>query len=110
MRRSTMASVHDEETKAFCNDVYSELESIRLRIEAVKNELAMTYGEQSEPFKSYERHLVELSDAIGWKLQILSHSCPYDWKGSVENVDTVVSIPDPGVAASPEFSGGYVGG
>lgn len=105
-----MASLHNKEIKDFCNDIYTELESMRLRIEILRNELAMTYGEQNEPLKSYERHLTELSDAIGWKLQILSHVCPYDWRGSVDAVDTVVSIPDPGVATAPEFSGGYLGG
>ena len=97
-------------TKAFCDDVYTELEGIRLRILTMKDELELTYGKESEPFNRYERHLTELADQIGWKLQILSHACPYDWKGSVEKVENVVSVQPPDPASAPEFSGGYVGG
>ena len=107
-----MATARKNETKAFCDDVYSELTAMQLRIGALSGELAMAYGETSEPYNTYKRHLLELSDMITWKLQILSHSCSYDWKGSVENVATGVSVPDqrPEATKGPDFSGGYVGG
>jgi len=97
-------------TKAFCDDVFTELEGIRLKILTMKDELELTYGKDSEPFNHYERHLMELADQIEWKLQILSHACSYDWKGSVEKVEVGVSVQEIEVATSPEFSGGYVGG
>jgi hypothetical protein len=97
-------------TKAFCDDVFIELEGIRLKIVTMKDELEMTYGKESEPFKHYERHLMELADQIEWKLQILSHACPYDWKGSVEKVENVVSVQETVIPGGPDFSGGYVGG
>ncbi len=100
----------DAMTKSFCDDVYSELEAVRLKILTMKDELEFTYGKESEPFKHFERHLLELADQIDWKLQILSHACPYDWKGSVEKVENIVSVQPPEVAAGPDFAGGYIGG
>jgi hypothetical protein len=96
-------------TKAFCDDVYIELTDMRLRLLAMNDEFALTYGEDSEPFRTYTRHLHELADQIGWRLEILSHACPYTWVGSREKVETGVSVPQ-GVTTVPEFSGGYVGG
>lgn len=96
-------------TKAFCDDVYTELAGMRMRLLAMRDELELTYGEDSMPFKTYQRHLMELTEQIEWKLQILSHVCPYDWKGSRELVESVVSVEQPGAAES-EFSGGYIGG
>ncbi len=103
-------SEHDEMIKSFCDDVYSELEGIRLKILTMKDELELTYGKDSEPFRNYERHLAELASQIEWKLQILSHACPYDWKGSIEKVENIVSVEAPEVMAAPDFSGGYIGG
>jgi hypothetical protein len=96
--------------KGFCDDVYSELEAMRLKLMAITDELGMTYGEDSQPFAAYKRHLTELADQIEWKLQILSHACPYEWKGSAGNVTSSVSVPQPEIAPGPEFSPGYVGG
>ena len=76
----------------------------------MKDELEFTYGKDSEPFRNYERHLVELAGQIEWKLQILSHACPYDWKGSAEKVESIVSVQPPEVMTAPDFSGGYIGG
>ncbi len=100
----------EEMTKAFCDDVYGELEGIRLKILTMKEELEFTYGKDSEPFRHYERHLTELADQIEWKLQILSHACPYDWKGSMEKVESVVSVQPPDVSASSDLADGYIGG
>ncbi len=103
-------SEKDIMTKSFCDDVYTELEGIRLKILTMKDELELTYGTESGPLRDYERHLVELADQIEWKLQILAHACPYDWKGSIEKVENVVSVQPPEVSAVPDFSGGYIGG
>ena len=118
-RRYTMGSVravkdvkHDEdfEVRAFCNDVYTELAGMRMKILMMSNDLVETYGEESRPLNTYKRHLNELADQIEWKLQILSHACPYDWKGSAENIETVVSVKQTDTAEGPDFSGGYLGG
>jgi hypothetical protein len=96
-------------TKSFCDDVYAELTGMRLRLLTMNDELALTYGEDSEPYRNYKRHIQELADQIGWRLEILSHACPHDWAGSREKVESVVSV-QPGVTTGPDFSGGYVGG
>lgn len=101
---------HDKVTKAFCDDVYGELNEMRMRILVLRDELGMTYGEESEPFHTFKRHLTELSDQVEWRLEILSHACPYDWKGSREKVESVVSVRQPELEPGPEFSGGYLGG
>jgi len=97
-------------TKGFCDDVYTELTEMRLRLLTMNDELALTYGEDSDPYRTYKRHIQELADQIGWRLEILSHACPYNWAGSREKVETVVSVNQPDVTAGPDFSGGYLGG
>jgi hypothetical protein len=97
-------------TKSFCDDVYTELTDMRLRLFTMIDELALTYGEESDPYRTYKRHIQELADQIGWRLEILSHACPYDWAGSREKVETVVSVRPPDVSGGPDFSGGYLGG
>lgn len=111
-----MGSVRDMKTReevavrSFCNDVYSELAGMRMKLLMMSSDLADIYGEESKPFNTYKRHLNELADQIEWKLQILSHACPYDWKGSKESVETVVSVKESDTKETPEFSPGYVGG
>jgi hypothetical protein len=95
--------------KSVCDDVYVELETMRMKILMMNDELAMTYGDDVEPLKMFKRHLSELADQIEWKLQILSHACPYDWKGSRETVENIVSV-EPETVEGPDFSGGYLGG
>ena len=43
-------------------------------------------------------------------LQILSHSCPYDWKRSGEKVESMVSVGPSAETVGSDFSGGYLGG
>ena len=93
----------------YCDDVYTGLSAAKNVIVEMRNNLVSTYDTESEMYKKYARHLCELVDQIDWKLQILSHSCPYDWKGSNE-YEEGVSVGPTGTAAMPEFSGGYVGG
>ena len=106
----SMKSEKEILTKAFCDDVYTELTDMQLRLINMNDELAMTYGEESEPYRTYKRHLMELADQIGWRLEILSHACPYNWAGSREKVETVVSVVSPEFSEGPDFSGGYIGG
>lgn len=105
-----MKQMDEAVVQGFCDDVYTELEGMRLKLLALVDELGVSYGEESTPFSTYKRHLMELADQVEWKLQILSHACPYDWKGSVRNVESVVSVKEPERTPGPEFSGGYIGG
>jgi hypothetical protein len=105
-----MATGKNINVKAFCDDVYTELAAMRMKIYTMIDELTLTYGSESEPNSTYQRHLTELAEQIEWKLQILSHACPFDWKGSVEKVETGVSVQPVEVKSGPDFSPGYVGG
>ena len=97
-------------TRSFCDDVYVELTEMRLRLLTMNIELALTYGEDSDPYRTYKRHIQELDDQIGWRLEILSHACPYTWAGSREKVETEVSVGETDLTKGPDFSGGYLGG
>lgn len=104
-----MGTVKDMK-KGFCDDVFTELSGMKKRIIDLRDDLARTYGAETDIFGTYERHLCELADQIEWKLQILSHACPYDWKGSVEYAENIVSVGPAGKFPEIDFSGGYLGG
>ena len=104
-----MARGKNIDIKSFCDDIYTELASMQMRIRTISDEVAMNYGEEM-PYGQFRRHLNELAEQIEWRIQILSHVCPYDWKGSMEKVETTVSVPQTEVKKGPDFSPGYVGG
>ena len=98
--------------KNICDETYSELENVKDKIVALRDHLVRDYAGEGKMLAVYERHLSELADQIDWKLQIMSHSCSYDWKGSEEydeHGDSTVSV---GAAEKTEedFSPGYLGG
>ena len=103
-----MATVK-EIKKNYCNDVYSELSDMKTRIMVMQDNLKRTYEPESDLIRTFGRHLSELADQIDWKLQILSHACPFDWKGSSEYEDNTVSV-GPADTSTPNFAGGYLGG
>jgi hypothetical protein len=106
-----MASVMNiKESKEFCDDVFSQLEDVKKKVLALKmRSIGGTTISDIDGGK-FARHLTELADMIDWKLQILSHSCSYNWKGS-SNYEGDVSVNEMGRAPdSDSFSGGYVGG
>ncbi len=105
-----MATVKDINAKIYCDTVYTELSGMKKRIDEMRDDLGRAYSEKTELFEKFDRHLAELAGQIEWKLEILSHACPSDWKGSVEFAENVVSVPQPDAAMGPDFSGGYVGG
>jgi hypothetical protein len=104
-----MATVKDI-NKDFCDDVFTELSGMKKRIMDMRDNLARIFGAEGDLFGKYERHLCELADQIEWKLQILSHACPYDWKGSAEYAENIVSVGPAEKAPETDFSGGYLGG
>ena len=93
-------------SKNFCDTVYSELAGIKRRILDLRENAAQ---QGNEVMAMYDRHLCELAEEIDWKLQILSHSCSYDWKGSAGFEDSV-QVDETGRSKDVEFSPGYLGG
>jgi len=99
-------------SKNFCDETYSGLSDVKDKIVALRDHLTRDYAGDKKMLAVYERHLSELADQVEWKLQIMSHSCSYDWKGSEEyneHGDTTVSV-GPADKAEEEFSPGYLGG
>ncbi len=105
-----MASVMNvKESKGFCDEVYVALTEMKQTL--IKLESRSTAKSPGDEIDGglFRRHLAELADEIDWKLQILAHSCPIDWKGSADfeetaQVDQKMRSEDLG------FSPGYVGG
>ena len=110
IKEVSMATVREINVKGFCDLAYIELSGMKKKILDMRDDLARTYGADTKVFGMYERHLRELADQIEWKLQILSHACPFDWKGSTEYNDNVVSVGPAEKAPEIDFSGGYLGG
>ena len=104
-----MANVKDIK-RGYCDDVFTKLDGMKNGIMEMRDDLSRAYGPESATFTVFDRHLCELAEQIEWKLQILSHACPYDWKGSAEYGDNIVSVGPIENAPAPEFSGGYLGG
>lgn len=105
-----MGTVKDTK-KNLCDDVYTEFSGMKERLVAMRDDFARVYGTDTKIYGLFERHLNELVDQIDWKLQILSHACPYDWKGSGANEyeENTVSV-GPAERMTTDFSGGYLGG
>jgi len=105
-----MASVLNmKESKGFCDDVYTQLTAMKEKIIELKNRsVAKSPGTDIEG-GMFGRHLSELADQIDWKLQILSHSCPVDWKGSTDYAETA-QVNAIEIVEYIDFSPGYVGG
>ncbi len=106
-----MASVMNvKESKEFCNEVYTQLEGIREKIIKLRNRSSVGGPTSDIDGGKFARQLTELADILDWKLQILSHSCSYGWKGASDyegdaQVDEMDRASD-----SDNFSGGYIGG
>ncbi len=105
-----MASVLNvKESKVFCDEVYNQLTDMKAKIIKLQKQAAAEGLGKDIEGGLFSRHLCELADQIDWKLQILAHSCPVDWKGSTDfeetaQVDVAMKSKD------VEFSPGYVGG
>jgi hypothetical protein len=92
-----------------CDETFSELTAVKDRIVALREHLGRDYRREEKVLGIYERHLNELINQIDWKLQIMSHSCAFDWKGSAEYEENVVSV-GPAEKTTEDFSPGYLGG
>jgi len=108
-----MATANEIKEIAYFEDVYRELEGIKMRLYVLREELAKTYGIDSPMLLAHDRHLVEMAEYIDWKLQILEKGTSFDWntaKGGRLNIQSDVSVQAPEGIAGPDFSGGYLGG
>lgn len=105
-----MASLMNvKESKGFCDEVYAKLANMKEEIIELKGRsVAESPGKDIEG-GMFGRHLSELADQIDWKLQILSHSCPLDWKGSAD-YEEIAEVNTMEKSEDIEFSPGYVGG
>jgi hypothetical protein len=108
-RRCCMATIKDPKaTKGICDRIYVELHEMHERLLNLRE---MTGNSDSEKavIDRMASHLDDLIETVDWKIQVLSHSCAYDWQGSAEFEDNVqvneeVKLPD------KDFSPGYMGG
>jgi hypothetical protein len=108
-----MATANELKEKAYFENVYKELESIKMRLYLLREELARTYGKDSPMLLAHDRHLVEMAEYIDWKLQILEKGTSFDWKaakGNRQDIQSDVSVRVSEDVGEPEISGGYMGG
>lgn len=108
-----MATAKELKEKAYFEDVYKELEGIKMKIYMLREELSRTYGKDSPVLLAHDRHLVELAEYVDWKLQILEKGTSFDWKtakGNRKDIQSDVSVQSPENITGPDFSGGYLGG
>lgn len=101
-------SVDVKNTGSFCDEVFVELSSMKKKMSELRD-YAHSRGGDNEVIGMYERHLAELIDEIDWKIQILAHSCPHDWKGAGE-FENDVQVEASDTSRDKEFSPGYIGG
>ena len=106
-----MATTKKMINKNICDETYFELSDVKDRIIELRDSLGRNFGHDRKILDVYERHLTELADQIDWKLQIMSHSCSYNWLGSdaEEFMENTVSVGPP-EKFGEDFSPGYVGG
>jgi hypothetical protein len=105
-----MATIKDIKINNYCDDLNNDLTAMKVRIDALRDEVKTVYGPESEVFRTHDRHLLELSDIIEWKLQNLMKVCPFEWKGMDKDVERIVSVREPERAMEADISGGYLGG
>ena len=105
-----MASLMNvKESKGFCDEAYTRLADMKKQLIELKGRsVAKSPGKDIEG-GMFGRHLSELADQIDWKLQILAHSCPVDWKGSAD-YEEIAEVNTTEKSKDVEFSPGYVGG
>lgn len=94
--------------KNICDETFTRLADVKEKIVALQEGLVRNYPNEPGIVGVYTRHLGELADQIDWKLQIMAHSCSYDWKGS-EEFSEIVEV-GPASKMDEDFSPGYLGG
>jgi len=108
-----MATANELKEKSYLEDVYKELEGIKMRIYILREELSRTYGKDNPMLLAHDRHLVDLVEYVDWKLQLLEKGTSFDWKtatGNRKDIQSDVSVLPSENTEEPDFSGGYLGG
>jgi hypothetical protein len=105
-----MATVKDAKINTYCDTIHNELSEMKESVLILREGAKRIYGEDSERFKVYDRHLCELSDMIDWKLQLLMKGCPFDWKEADVDIESDVQVEALAKLPDTDFSGGYIGG
>lgn len=108
-----MASAKELKEKAYFEDVYKELEGIKMRISLLREELSRTYDKDDPMLMAHDRHLVDMVEYVDWKLNVLEKGTAFDWKaaqGTRKDIQSDVSVRVPEDITGPEISGGYLGG
>lgn len=104
-----MASVLNvKESKAFCDEVFTELTKMKAKLLELSDRSTAGRMQYDIDGGKFGRQLTELADHIEWRLQILSHSCPFDWQGSADYEGPVEIEAEK--AKDIEFAPGYIGG
>ena len=108
-----MATAKEIKEKAYLEDIYKELEGIKMKLSGLREDLARSYGKDTPTFITHDRHLLEMFEYIDWKLQVLEKGTSFDWKtakGNRERIESDVSVLPPETATAPDISSGYFGG
>lgn len=105
-----MGTVKDIKKNAYCDEVLGELAYMIQTVHDLRGMLEDTYGKDEYLFQEHDRHLVDLAEYLDWKLQILTTSCPFEWKGLGPDVESSVSVGPAETTPGRDFSGGYLGG
>lgn len=105
-----MATVRDAKQTQYLAGLYAELEGMKARVGAMRKEFTTSEGIESPVFAVHDRHLLELEEYIGWKLEILAKATPFEWNVAGDKVESIVSVRAPERVTGPDFSGGYIGG
>lgn len=105
-----MATVKNTDVAGYLNEIFSELEGIKGRIQMLREDLLRTHGRESALFQAHDRHLLEMEEYVEWKLNVLEKGTPFDWKIAGPGIESTVSVKAPEAVTGPDFSGGYVGG
>jgi len=103
-----MATMKDIK-KGLCNDVFKDLSGVKDKLLTMRDDLARTKDVEKDVMELFDRHIRELVEQVDWKIQILSHACPFDWKGSADYEENTVSV-GPVDKTNADFSAGYLGG
>ncbi len=103
-----MATARSIDYRGICEEVYSELDDMKGRLNKMIDHIEVLGPELKEKFRPVIRHLDEIINTIEWKMEIFTKVCPFDFSGYHKEVETTSSVP---LTERPEeLSPGYVGG
>lgn len=102
----TMAVKHID-INGYCDSLYGELLNIQNRIGELVSEVEQMSGKDRSVLESHIRHLNEIKQTIGWKMEIFSKSCPVDWSKFGKESESTASVQTTEVDMP---AGGFAGG